>query len=71
MKLNKPSGMTAQEMQMTTITHTAAQVKSTTQAIFFAALLGLGVVSFVGVLHSQTIHDAAHDLRHASGFPCH
>jgi cobalt transporter subunit CbtB len=56
---------------MTTITHTAAQVKSTTQAIFFAALLGLSVVSFVGVLHAQTIHDAAHDLRHASGFPCH
>lgn len=36
-------------------------------AIAFGAFLVLGV----GFMHSSTIHNAAHDARHAIGFPCH
>jgi cobalt transporter subunit CbtB len=35
--------------------------------IFFGAFLVMGV----GVAHSDKLHNAAHDTRHALGFPCH
>ncbi len=31
----------------------------------------LGLVIFAGFASSNALHDAAHDLRHAAGFPCH
>jgi cobalt transporter subunit CbtB len=34
-------------------------------------LFGLGLVFLTGFAHSQTIHNAAHDTRHAMAFPCH
>ncbi|MGB0507430.1 MAG: CbtB domain-containing protein [Pikeienuella sp.] len=52
-------------------------VKSGTKAktgvlpIVFAALIGLGVVFVAGHVQSAALHDAAHDTRHATGFPCH
>ncbi len=36
-----------------------------------AALLGLVIVFGVGFAHSDTIHNAAHDSRHSTAFPCH
>jgi cobalt transporter subunit CbtB len=36
-------------------------------AIVFGAFLVLGA----GFVHSTTIHNAAHDARHALAFPCH
>jgi cobalt transporter subunit CbtB len=33
--------------------------------------LGLGLVVGVGFAGSAAVHDAAHDTRHAIGFPCH
>ena len=39
--------------------------------LVFAALLGLGIIFVTGHLQAATIHDAAHDVRHATGFPCH
>lgn len=33
--------------------------------------LGLGLLAGVGFAGPQLIHDAAHDTRHATGFPCH
>jgi cobalt transporter subunit CbtB len=36
-----------------------------------AALLGLTIVYGVAVANSDTIHNAAHDTRHAAAFPCH
>ena len=39
--------------------------------ILFAALLGAGVVFIAGHAQSAALHDAAHDMRHATGFPCH
>ncbi len=56
---------------MTTITRTTTRVNSNTLAIAFTALLGLGIMIFAGHVQASTLHDAAHDVRHASGFPCH
>jgi cobalt transporter subunit CbtB len=36
-----------------------------------AALLGLVLLYGVGLSQPQVVHDAAHDARHAMGFPCH
>jgi len=33
--------------------------------------IGLVIVYFVGFSHFQRAHNAAHDTRHANGFPCH
>lgn len=40
-------------------------------AAAFAATLGLTLIFFVGFARSEIMHNAAHDLRHASNFPCH
>ncbi|WP_343314640.1 CbtB-domain containing protein [Brucella sp. BE17] len=34
-------------------------------------LLGAFLIYGVGLAHSDTLHDSAHDTRHAYGFPCH
>ncbi len=40
-------------------------------SVLFVALLGSGVLFMAGHAQSATLHDAAHDVRHATGFPCH
>ena len=42
-----------------------------TLAIAFAAVLGLGIIGIAGHVQATALHDAAHDVRHATGFPCH
>lgn len=37
----------------------------------FALLLGSFLVFGAGFAHSSVLHDTAHDVRHANGFPCH
>ncbi len=37
----------------------------------FALVLGIAMVTMTGHLQANTLHDAAHDMRHATGFPCH
>ncbi len=37
----------------------------------FAAILGLFILYGTGFAGSATIHNAAHDARHAFAFPCH
>lgn len=37
----------------------------------FVLVLGVAVVTIAGHLQASTLHDAAHDTRHATGFPCH
>jgi len=58
---------------MTTATQTTARstTRSNTIAIAFTALLGFGIIVVAGHLQAATLHDAAHDTRHATGFPCH
>lgn len=36
-----------------------------------AMLIGAFMIVGVGFAHSNTIHNAAHDTRHAFAFPCH
>ncbi|WP_271898454.1 CbtB domain-containing protein [Candidatus Phyllobacterium onerii] len=37
----------------------------------FSLLLGAFIIFGVGLSHSVTLHDTAHDTRHSYGFPCH
>ncbi len=43
----------------------------TLKAAFVALFIGLGLVYGAGFANSQSVHDAAHDSRHALSFPCH
>lgn len=36
-----------------------------------AALLGAVLLGIVGFVQIDAVHNAAHDARHATGFPCH
>jgi len=40
-------------------------------AIALALLIGAFLVAGTGLAGSDVIHNAAHDARHAMGFPCH
>lgn len=39
--------------------------------IAMAALLGMAVIAGAGFMPIDAVHNAAHDYRHAMGFPCH
>ena len=66
-----PSGVTARRIKMTMLNQTAAKSTTNLMSILFVALLG-GVMLFAaGHAQSGALHDAAHDVRHATGFPCH
>lgn len=57
---------------MTTMTKTQTTSKSSTLlSVLFVALLGGTMLFVAGHAQSSTLHDAAHDVRHATGFPCH
>lgn len=45
--------------------------RSRIAAAFFAAILGTFLVIGVGLSNANTLHNAAHDTRHAFTFPCH
>ena len=40
-------------------------------AMLTAIALGITILFVVGFSHSDLLHAAAHDVRHAAGFPCH
>lgn len=54
---------------MTALVQSAA--KSTMMPFVAAMILGLGIVTLAGHVQASALHDAAHDVRHATGFPCH
>jgi len=56
---------------MATAIKTAAEANTNFLTITFVALLGATVVFLAGHAQSSTLHDAAHDVRHTAGFPCH
>ncbi|WPZ35950.1 CbtB domain-containing protein [Thalassobaculum sp. OXR-137] len=45
--------------------------KSRLMPALLVAFLGLSVLFVAGHAQTQTLHNAAHDSRHATGFPCH
>ena len=40
-------------------------------AIALCAFIGLAIVGIAGHVQTAGLHGAAHDARHAAGFPCH
>lgn len=54
---------------MTTLVQT--KTKSTILPVVFALVAGLGIMTVAGHVQAEVLHDAAHDVRHATGFPCH
>lgn len=50
---------------------TPAKSGSTLAAAIVAAGIGMAIIAVAGHAQSETLHDAAHDTRHAAGFPCH
>ncbi|MFJ2364119.1 CbtB-domain containing protein [Pseudomonas sp. NPDC087697] len=55
--------------------HTTASTTSTLSqrlvAAIGASILGACLVYFAGFSHIDAVHNAAHDTRHSSAFPCH
>ncbi|MXY33294.1 MAG: CbtB-domain containing protein [Boseongicola sp. SB0676_bin_33] len=56
---------------MTTRAIAEDRAASTYLGVLAAVLLGLGIVVLTGHVQADALHDAAHDVRHANGFPCH
>jgi len=50
---------------------TSASSQAKTSQVLGAALLGLMVLMAVGFAPIEVIHNATHDTRHSTGFPCH
>ena len=56
---------------MTTKTLKVSAVGTNVLPALFAVVLGLGIITLTGHVQASALHDAAHDVRHATGFPCH
>lgn len=58
-----------------TFSRTTAQAVPDAGTRIAAGLLALALGAFfvwgAGFAQAQTLHDTAHDMRHAFGFPCH
>lgn len=58
----------------TSRTQSATSTSTQSQRLFAAvgaAVLGAFLVYFAGFSHIDAVHNAAHDTRHSSAFPCH
>jgi cobalt transporter subunit CbtB len=55
----------------TTAAHGIAATGGALLQAAFAALLGVLLLGIVGFVQIDAVHNAAHDTRHANGFPCH
>jgi cobalt transporter subunit CbtB len=55
------------------ISHDFAQIDARNRltAAFLSALLGTFLIIGVGLSNADTLHNAAHDTRHAFTFSCH
>ncbi|MEQ8353954.1 MAG: CbtB domain-containing protein [Kiloniellaceae bacterium] len=59
-------------MHTATTIQTHSRISQSRRVIAAATLLfGLGLVFVTGFASSATLHNAAHDTRHAMAFPCH
>ena len=56
---------------MKTQTSTVSVAQSGWLPVAAAALLGLTIIIIAGHVQAGALHNAAHDVRHATGFPCH
>ncbi|MDC9729901.1 MAG: CbtB-domain containing protein [Methyloprofundus sp.] len=49
----------------------AVTTSSKNTQLFASALLALSILTIVAFAPLEVIHNATHDTRHSSGFPCH
>lgn len=49
----------------------AASAVESKAASLMAILLGAFFIFMIGFSHIDVVHNAAHDTRHSSAFPCH
>ena len=66
--------MDEESMMNTTYSRTGPRAVPDTKHLLpalAAALLGAVILFGVALANSDTIHNAAHDTRHAAAFPCH
>jgi cobalt transporter subunit CbtB len=56
---------------MITQTHSPSTSLSGISAAFAVAVMGIALMVVTGHVQAATLHNAAHDVRHATGFPCH
>ena len=59
-----------QQSQSARLSAIAVDSNVIAQAVL-AMALGLFIVGVVGFSHISSVHNAAHDVRHANAFPCH
>ena len=75
LKREIPSGVTVRRPKMTTLSQSRSPSQNPSRARLLAALvaatLGLALITLTGHVQASALHDAAHDMRHATGFPCH
>ena len=50
---------------------TSASLAQVAGSILSVMAIGVTLMFVAGHAQSATLHDAAHDMRHATGFPCH
>lgn len=55
----------------TTLNTTTTKAASGLASVVMVALIGATLVFVAGFANSAVLHDAAHDTRHSTGFPCH
>ena len=55
----------------TTLNTTATKASTGLASIVMVALIGATLIFAAGFANSAVLHDAAHDTRHSTGFPCH
>lgn len=58
-------------MRMTAQTQSRVLASTNLVAIALCAFIGLAIVTLAGHAQTSALHGAAHDTRHAAGFPCH
>lgn len=56
---------------MTTETFRAAATGTRVAPALLAGAIGVALIVLAGIAQATVLHDAAHDVRHATGFPCH
>ncbi len=63
--------MTTETMTAQTAARTSRIATRDVLALAAAAFIGIATIWVTGHSQASALHDAAHDTRHAAGFPCH
>lgn len=59
-------------MSTTVLTHATSHSRGSRLLVTAGSILmGLSLVYFAGFSHLDLVHNATHDTRHSTGFPCH